>query len=159
MNDSNTAMCMNERATDISTDRAPDATQICFVCLFVSCARTVFLRAWQVTAEVGFPESIWAVMRTSQELNFRGMINRDMQNYSPFGPYRSKWTLTCSTVSPVFSFTPKLSKTSVADLVCAFSILVYWALDDQIEMHVVELHLLWQREGCAGGGGGRLKQQ
>lgn len=51
----------------------------------------------------------------------------NISKYSPFGPYFSKWTLTCSRVSPVFSFTPKLFKTSVADLVCAFSILVDWA--------------------------------
>lgn len=56
-------------------------------------------------------------------------ITADFKNVSnsPFGPYLSKLTLTCSRVSPVFSFTPKLSKTSVADLVCAFSILVDWA--------------------------------
>lgn len=43
--------------------------------------------------------------------------------YSPLGPYFSKLTLTCSSVSPVFSFTPKFARTSGADLVWAFSIL------------------------------------
>lgn len=93
-------------------------------------------------------------MRTSQELNFRGVTHTytRMHNYSPFGPYFSKLTRTCSRVSPVFSFTPKLSKTSVADLVCAFSILLdCGGLDDQLAAHVVEFHLMRQPGGQGGG--------
>lgn len=45
-----------------------------------------------------------------------------MRGYSPLGPYLSKLFFTCSSVSPVFSFTPKFAKTSDVDLVWAFSI-------------------------------------
>lgn len=82
--------------------------------------------------------------------------------YSPFRPYFSKLTLTCSWVSPVFSFTPKWSKTSVADLVCAFSMVV-GLVDDLLQMHVVQANQLGCRKGCegcvGGGGGGRCEQQ
>lgn len=48
--------------------------------------------------------------------------SKQQQCYSPFGPYFSKLDFTCSSVSPVFSFTLKFSKTSDADFVCALSI-------------------------------------
>lgn len=91
----------------------------------------VFLRARSATArtttaDVEFPgkRTDTGCSDTSYELKDK---KDNTQKNSPFGPYFSKLTLICSRVSPVFSFTPKLSKTSVADLVCAFSILDSWA--------------------------------
>ena len=63
-------------------------------------------------------------MRVRLELQIENISGAG--NHSPLGPYFSKCVFTCSSVSPVFSLTPKFSKTSDVDLVCAFSILVDW---------------------------------
>ena len=65
-------------------------------------------------------------MRVRLELHIENISGGGgRENYSPLGPYFSKCVFTCSSVSPVFSLTPKFSKTSGVDLVCAFSILVW----------------------------------
>lgn len=42
---------------------------------------------------------------------------------SPLGPYLARFFLNCSDVRPVFSHTPKYSRTSSGSFMCAFSIL------------------------------------
>lgn len=83
----------------------------------------------------------WIMSWSCTEVNVRsGRCNAGGRLNSPFGPYFSTLVLTCSGVSPLFSFTSKCFKTSDVDLVWAFSISLLVEGDDFLrtaEMHVV----------------------